>query len=206
MEKITLTPQEGQRNTIYMNQQDNNTGVYITSYHDSRNSAHLYENNEQVHESHTNITFSPISTVGQPTESCESTQVVSSSELPVETNIEINMIHIESSGQLINATNTHKDDNTSTCSVDSDGFSPTGTQEDFLQIAVDFRHCEKDAFVRGLVQDGRMVEIEIGDKPDTLKVITKNSSNQADYDILRQFMLNTTVVMVKSIFGVKHLN
>ncbi len=37
-----------QRNTCYMNQQDNNTGLHITSYHDSRNSAHLYENNEQV--------------------------------------------------------------------------------------------------------------------------------------------------------------
>ncbi len=43
-------------------------------------------------------------------------------------------------------------------------------------------------FVRGLVQDGRMVEIEIGDKPDIPKVITKNISNQADYDDLRQFM------------------
>ncbi len=33
-----------------------------------------------------------------------------------------------------------------------------------------------------------MVEIEIGDKPDTLKVITQYRSNQEDYDGLRQFM------------------
>ncbi len=45
-----------------MNQQENNTGLYITSYHYSRNSTHLYENNEQVCESHTNINTSPIST------------------------------------------------------------------------------------------------------------------------------------------------
>ncbi len=38
------------------------------------------------------------------------------------------------------------------------------------------------------MQDGRMVEIEIGDVPDTRKVITKNRYNQADYDGLRQFM------------------
>ncbi len=57
-----------------------------------------------------------------------------------------------------------------------------------MKIAVDFRHYKKHAFVRGLVQDGRMVEIEIGDKPDTLKVITQNRSNQVDYDGLRQFM------------------
>ncbi len=42
--------------------------------------------------------------------------------------------------------------------------------------------------MRGLVQDGRMVEIEIGDKPDTLKMITQNRSNQVNYDGLRQFM------------------
>ncbi len=100
----------------------------------------------------------------------------------------MNMINIESSEQLINTTNTQEDDNTSTCSVDSDDFSPTGTHDYFVKIAVDFRHCKKHSFVRGLVQDGRMVEIEIGDKPDTLKVITKNSYNQADYDGLRQFM------------------
>ncbi len=62
----------------------------------------------------------------------------------------MNMINIESSEQLINTTNTHEDDNTSTCSVDSDDFSPTGTQGDFVKIAVDFRHYKKHAFVRGL--------------------------------------------------------
>ncbi len=51
-----------QRNTDYVNQQNNNTGLQITSYHDSRNSANLYENNEQVCGSHTNINISPIST------------------------------------------------------------------------------------------------------------------------------------------------
>ncbi len=74
------------------------------------------------------------------------------------------MISIDRSEQLINTTNTHEDENTSTCSVDSDYLSPTGTQYDFVKVAVDFRHCEKHAFMRGLVQDGRMVEIEIGDK------------------------------------------
>ncbi len=135
--------------------------------------------------------------------------MASSSELPVETNIEMNMINIESSEQLINTTNTHEDDNTSTCSVDIDDFSPTGTQDDFVKIGVDFRHYEKHAFVRGLVQDGRMVEIEIGDKPDTLEVITKYLS------LIKQIMmvysslckeLNITVVMVTIILGVKHLN
>ncbi len=117
-----------QRSTDYVNQQNNNTGLYITSYHDSRNSANIYENNEQVCGSHTNINISPISTpfkgitVGQQTESCESTETASSSELPFETNIEMNMINIESSEQLINTTNTHEDDNSSTCSVDSDDF------------------------------------------------------------------------------------
>ncbi len=88
-----------------MNQLDNNTGLHITSYHDSRNSANLYENNEHVYGSHTNI--SPISTpfkgitVGQQTESCESTQAASSSELPFETNIEMNMINIESSELVV---------------------------------------------------------------------------------------------------------
>ncbi len=63
-----------------MNQQDKNTGVHITSYHDYRNSAHLYENNEHVCECHTNINISRISTpfkciiMGQQTESCEGTQ------------------------------------------------------------------------------------------------------------------------------------
>ncbi len=99
--------------------------------------------------------------------------MASSSESPVETNIEMNMINIESSEHLINTTNTHEDDNTSTCSVDSDDFSPMGTQDDFVKIAVDIRHYKKHAFVRGLVQDGRMVEIEIGDKPDTLGDYTK---------------------------------
>ncbi len=28
-----------------------------------------------------------------------------------------------------------------------------------VKIAVDLRHCEKHTFVRGLVHDGRMVEI-----------------------------------------------
>ncbi len=42
-----------------------------------------------------------------------------------------------------------------------------------MKIAVDFRHCEKHAFVIGLVQDSKIVDIEIGDKPNTLKVITK---------------------------------
>ncbi len=87
----------------------------------------------------------------------------------------MNIINIESSEQLIHTTNTHEDENTSICNVDSDDFSPIGTQDDFVKIAVDFRHCEKHVFVRVLVQDGRMVEIEIGDKPDTLKVITKNN-------------------------------
>ncbi len=72
--------------------------------------------------------------------------------------------------------------------MNSDDFSPTGTQDNFVKIAVNFRHCEKHAFLRGLVQDGKMIEIEIGDKPDTFKVITKNNSNHADYDGLRQFM------------------
>ncbi len=103
----------------------------------------------------------------------------------------MNMINIESSEHLINTTNTHDDNNTSTCSVDRDEFTPTGTQDDFVKLAVDFRHFDKHAFVRGLVQDGRMVEIEIGDKPDTLKVITKNNSNQSDYDGFRQFMQRT---------------
>ncbi len=57
-----------------------------------------------------------------------------------------------------------------------------------MKIAVDFRHYKKHDFVRGLVQDGRMVEIEIVDKPDTLKVITQNRSNHVDYDGLRQLM------------------
>ncbi len=127
--------------------------------------------------------------MGQQAESYEGTQAASSSEFSFETNIEMNMINIESSSeQLINTTNSQEDGNTSTCSIDSDDFSPTGTQDNFVKIAVDFWHYEKHVFVRGLVQDGRMVEIEIGNKPDTLKVFTKNSSNQADYDGLRQFM------------------
>ncbi len=86
--------------------------------------------------------------MSQQIQSCEGAQVASSSELPVETNIEMNMINIESSEQLINTTNTHDDENTRTCSVDSDDFSPTGTQDDFVKIAVGFRHGAKHAFVR----------------------------------------------------------
>ncbi len=67
------------------------------------------------------------------------------------------MINIESSEQLISTTNTHEDENTSTCSVDSDDFSPSGTQHDFVNIAVDFRHSEKHVFVRGLMHE--MLEI-----------------------------------------------
>ncbi len=113
--------------------------------------------------SYTIINILPTSTpfkviiFGQQTESCECTKATNSSSLPVETNI-------ESSEQLINTTNTHEDDNTNTCSVDSDNFSPSGTQDDFAKIAVDFRHFKKHVFVRGLVQYGRMAEIEIGDK------------------------------------------
>ncbi len=80
-----------------------------------------------------------------------------------------------------------------------------------MKIAVDFRHYKKHAFVRGLVQDGRMVEIEIGDKPDTLKVITQNRSNQVDYDGydgLRQFMQTAEHDRSggENYFGVKLLN
>ncbi len=107
--------------------------------------------------------------MGQQSESCEGTQVALSSELPVKTNIEMNMINIESFEQLINTTNTHEDDNNRAYSVDSDDVLPTGIQDYFVKIAVDFRHYEKHAFVGGLVQDGRMVEIEIWDKPDTSK-------------------------------------
>ncbi len=45
-----------------MNKQDNNTGLNITSYHEFRNSAHLFDNNEQVRGSHTSINISLIST------------------------------------------------------------------------------------------------------------------------------------------------
>ncbi len=77
-----------------------------------------------------------------------------------------------------------------------------------MKIVVDFKHCEKHSFVRGLVQDGRMVEIEIRDKPDTLKVITKDSSYQADYHGLMQFVQRAEHYCSggKNILGMKHLN
>ncbi len=47
-----------QRNPSYMNQQDNNTELHVTSYHDSKNSANLCENNEHVEVIQT-LTFHP---------------------------------------------------------------------------------------------------------------------------------------------------
>ncbi len=53
-----------------------------------------------------------------------------------------------------------------------------------------------------------MVEIYIGDTPDTLKVITKIVLIKHIIMVLRQFMQRAehTGVVVKIIFGMKHLN
>lgn len=55
-----------------------------------------------------------------------------------------------------------------------------GTIDDFVKIVSDWRQCEKHAFVRGLVKDGRITEIELGSK-GPLKVIDKQSADPEEY-------------------------
>lgn len=57
----------------------------------------------------------------------------------------------------------------------------TGTKEDFTKVVQDWRNCEKVAFLRGLVKDNTIVEIEIGTK-GPLRMINENDP---DYEELR---------------------
>ncbi len=73
-------------------------------------------------------------------------------------------------------------------SKDSDGddtvsynkFKPTGTNDDFDKIMMDFRQCEKQAFLRRLVTGGRITEIIIGASDGLLIVMDRNNANKSE--------------------------
>ncbi len=113
-----------------------------------------------------------------------------------------------SSGQLLNNNTTHiskesndhdneeDSDEEGDTSKDSDGddtvsynkFKPTGTNDDFDKIVMDFRQCEKQAFLRGLVKDGRITEIIIGPSDGLLTVMDRNNANKSEYRYLHAFI------------------
>ncbi len=81
-------------------------------------------------------------------------------------------------------------------SKDSDGddtvsyskFKPTGTNDDFDKIVMNFRQCEKYAFLRGLVKDRRITEIIIGASEGPLSVMDRNNANKSEYEDLLAFV------------------
>ncbi len=63
-----------------------------------------------------------------------------------------------------------------------------GTNDDFDKIVMDFRQCEKQAFLRGLVKDGRITEIIIGASDGLLNVMDRNNANKSEYRYLHAFI------------------
>ncbi len=123
----------------------------------------------------------------------------------VDTNLDVNK---NSSGHMLNNNTTHiskesndhdneeDSDEEGDTSKDGDGddtvsyskFKFTGTNDDFDKIVMDFRQCEKQAFLRGLVKDRRITEILIGASDDLLTVMERNNANQSEYGDLHAFI------------------
>ncbi len=53
---------------------------------------------------------------------------------------------------------------------------------------MDFRQCEKQAFLRGLGKYGRITEIIIGAPDDSLTVMDRNKVNKSEYEDLHAFI------------------
>ncbi len=53
---------------------------------------------------------------------------------------------------------------------------------------MDFRQCEKQTFLRGLVKDGRITEIIIGACDGSLTVMDRNNANKSEYEDLHAFI------------------
>ncbi len=131
------------------------------------------------------------------------------SEIHWPVSVDINLdVNKNSSGHLLNNNTTHiskesnghdneedSDEEGDTSKV-SDGddtvsyskFKPTGTNDDFDNIVMDFRQCEKQAFLRGLVKEGRITEIIIGASDGSLTVMGRNNANKSEYEDLHAFI------------------
>ncbi len=125
--------------------------------------------------------------------------------ITVDTNLDVIK---NSSGHLLNNNTTHiskesndhdneeDSDEEGDTSKDSDGddtvsyskFKPTGTNDDFDKIVMDFRQCAKQAFLRGLVKDGRITEIIIGASDGSITVMDRNNANKSEYENLYAFI------------------
>ncbi len=128
------------------------------------------------------------------------TKVVNSmSEIHVPVSVDTNLdINKNSSGHLLKNNTIHISkesnghyneedmDEERDTSKDSDGddtvsyskFKPTGTNDDFDKIVMDFRQCAKQAFLRGLVKDRRIPEIIIGASDGLRTVMDRNNTNK----------------------------
>ncbi len=151
----------------------------------NENSAQLceYSSNSQFH-LNDNAPINPsLNSIHVGPMSCGDQVVNSMSEINIPVSIDTNLdVNKNISGHLLNNNTTHisKESNghdneedsgeEGDTSKDSDGddtvsyskFKPTGTNDDFDNILMDFRQCEKQAFLRGLVKDRRITEIVIG--------------------------------------------
>ena len=178
----------------------------------NENSAQVceYSTNSQFH-LNDNATINPsLNSIHVGQVSCEDQVVNSMSEIPasIDTNLDVNN---DSSDHLLynNTThmskesNDHADENITSKHSDEEGdtskdsdddstvsieFKPTGTKDDFDKIVMDFRQCEMQAFLRGLVKDGRITEIVIGASDGSLNVVDRNNGNKSKYEDLHAFI------------------
>ncbi len=135
--------------------------------------------------------------------SCGDQVVNSMSEIHVPVSVDNNLdVNKNSSGHMLNNNTTHiskqsndhddeeNSDDQSDTYEDSDGddtvsyskFKPTGRNNDFVKIVMNFRQCEKQSFLRRLVKDGKITEITIGTSDGSLTVIDRNNANKSDYE------------------------
>ncbi len=70
-------------------------------------------------------------------------------------------------------------------------FKLTGTKDDFDKLPMDLRQCEKQAYPRWLVKEGRIIEIIIGASDGSFFVMDRNNANKSEYKDVHAYINRT---------------